>query len=346
MAAGAAFFLLVAACAPPPRTVATIESPSTSPSPAPTPTTMLAATAPSFHSGEVGLAYSAVSFSATGGVAPYKWSVASGALPGGLTLGSDGSVSGTPTSGGTSTFTIAVSDSGDSTAKADGKISVADALTAHLRPECSSYCNVELGCVTACGNFGSLTGGVGPYDFKVVGGTVPSGTSVVGFSLSGTFGGQTGWVQFTVQASDSLGATTTVSPKFWMYPHLSFGGGTIPSNPQIPCWWTGAGPNAPGCTATFPYSGGTPNSGAVTATASWANYACSSPGGPPAVPAVSAANGLVTVSVPHGGGPGGCPSSDGYKGTLTIVLTNQDLCSGSTVKCSASGAVAITQLSG
>ena len=317
MAAGAAFFLLIAACAPPPKTVATIESPPASPSPSPTPTTMLAAAAPSFHSGEVGLAYSTVSFSATGGAAPYKWSVASGALPAGLTLGSDGSVSGTPSSGGTSTFTIAVSDSGDSTAKADGKISIADALTAHLRPECSSYCNVEVGCANACGDFGSLSGGIGPFDFKVTGGTVPAGTSVVGFSLSGTFTGQTGWVQFTVQASDALGATTTISPKFWMYPHVSLQAGAKCS-----------GNYGTGCTASLAISGGVPGTAvSVTLVSNVANPAqgCwnAQAQPPPAGYSLSAGGGAVDLQIPKG-------IINGYGGVWTVRVSTNDICSANT----------------
>jgi hypothetical protein len=49
---------------------------------------------------------------ATGGVTPYAWSLASGALPGGLTLnGSTGVISGTPTRKGNSSFVIRVRDS-------------------------------------------------------------------------------------------------------------------------------------------------------------------------------------------------------------------------------------------
>lgn len=343
MAAGAAFFLLVAACAPP-KTVATITSPT--PSASPTPTAPLAAAGPTYHVGEVGVPYSPVALTATGGVVPYKYTVVAGALPDGLSLGVDGSISGTPTVGGSFAFTIEVADSGDSTTKVDGKIAIADRIAAHLRPECSSYCNVELGCVTACGNFGSLTGGVGPYTFSTVGGTVPAGTSVVGFSLTGTFSGQTGWVQFTVQATDSLGASTTISPKFWMYPHISLSGGPIPTSPNSICFWPGYDPvNSPGCRAQFPYSGGTPNSGTVSASASWVSYTwnggavCASS---PPVPTIAVGSGEITVTIPRAVGCG----TNGYKGTLAITLTNQDLCSPATAPCSTSANVVITQASG
>jgi len=48
---------------------------------------------------------------AAGGVQPLKWTLASGALPAGLSLNSAGTIYGIPTTGGTSTFTLKVTDS-------------------------------------------------------------------------------------------------------------------------------------------------------------------------------------------------------------------------------------------
>jgi len=58
----------------------------------------------------VNIAYSQT-LSPYGGKAPYTWSITSGTLPAGLTLSVDGVISGTPTTAGTSNFTIQVSDS-------------------------------------------------------------------------------------------------------------------------------------------------------------------------------------------------------------------------------------------
>src|SRR5262249_45159781 len=66
---------------------------------------------PAPPAGLVGTPYEPFSFSATGGYLPLTWSITAGKLPPGLTLGNDGSLSGTPTSVGTFTFTVMVTDS-------------------------------------------------------------------------------------------------------------------------------------------------------------------------------------------------------------------------------------------
>jgi len=160
-----ALVLVVAACARPNNTVQ-VAPPTPSPSPTPTTPVALTATAP-FHGGEVGIAYAPVALAATGGVQPYKWSISAGALPDGLTLGSDGIVSGNPTTAGTFGFTVQVADSGDSSATMPASVPIAAALSASLLPACATQCSVELGCVSVCGAFGQQGGGVGPYTYAL-----------------------------------------------------------------------------------------------------------------------------------------------------------------------------------
>ena len=67
-------------------------------------------TTSSLSNGSPSVFYS-VTLAATGGLAPYSWTITQGALPNGLTLNAtSGVISGTPTDVGTSTFTVQVAD--------------------------------------------------------------------------------------------------------------------------------------------------------------------------------------------------------------------------------------------
>lgn len=60
--------------------------------------------------GTVGVAYS-FTLAASGGTPPFVWTAVQGVLPAGLSLSSDGIISGTPTTAGTSVFTVQATDS-------------------------------------------------------------------------------------------------------------------------------------------------------------------------------------------------------------------------------------------
>lgn len=268
----------------------------------------LTATAP-FHTGEVGVAYAPVALSATGGVQPYTWSVVSGALPGGLSIGSDGTVSGTPTSAGTFGFTIRAADSGNSMVTISGSFSIAAALSVSLRPDCATQCSVELGC-NVCGSFADQSGGVGPYSYALTSGQLPAGTSLSGLSLTGTFVGSSGYLLFTAQVTDSLGATASVTPKFWLYDHISLASGTCSGN------------YITGCSVRLPYSGGigTPSVQLVSESRN-PNQGCWTPTAtqPPPGYGLSVSGGYVVVSIPNRLLPG-------YGAVWTLLLTDQGLC--------------------
>src|SRR6266478_7714139 len=73
-------------------------------------------TASPLSSGTVGVGYSQT-IAVTEGTAPYVWSITAGALPSGLALSSaTGAIGGTPTSAGSFTFTVQVTDSAAATA--------------------------------------------------------------------------------------------------------------------------------------------------------------------------------------------------------------------------------------
>jgi hypothetical protein len=79
---------------------------------------LLISTSSSFADGYLGTFYT-LTLAATGGTAPYTWSLISGALPSGLSLSSGGVLSGTPISSASTSFTLQVTDGVGATA---GKI--------------------------------------------------------------------------------------------------------------------------------------------------------------------------------------------------------------------------------
>jgi Putative Ig domain len=135
-------------------------------------TAALAVSTSSLPNGVVGQAYPATSLSASGGVQPYTWSVTTGSLPAGLSLNSSGQISGTPTTVGTSSFTVQVTDSATPTAStATANLSIT--VTATAAASCSGY---------GSGNESVLNGN---YAFLVQG-VVGSGT-LSGFGGAGSF---------------------------------------------------------------------------------------------------------------------------------------------------------------
>ncbi|MEN6372443.1 MAG: putative Ig domain-containing protein [Armatimonadota bacterium] len=74
--------------------------------------------------GKVGSAYSST-LSVSGGTTPYTWSMESGSLPAGLTLSSGGVISGTPTTPGSSIFTIKCVDGVGRTSSKQFSINIA-----------------------------------------------------------------------------------------------------------------------------------------------------------------------------------------------------------------------------
>src|SRR6266536_4986595 len=147
-----------------PRTLPKTTPSSTRPSPSSSPTyAPLVASPPSFHAGEVRIAYADITFGATGGKSPYSWSLSGGALPNGLALSAGGTVSGTPTLAGTFSFTALVTDARGVTASAPGSINVANYLTGN--GICTKGCSVENLCVAVCGTYAKPVGGVAPFTY-------------------------------------------------------------------------------------------------------------------------------------------------------------------------------------
>jgi hypothetical protein len=283
-------------------------SPSTSPSTGPT-GAALAVSGAAYHLGEVGIGYSAVTLSASGGAPPYQWSIGSGAIPGGLTLSNDGQVTGTPSAAGHFNFTVQVNDSAGAVASKAGSIGIYAPMA--LTQSCASQCSVEEGC-TVCGSFGSANGGVAPYRLAVTNGSLPPGMGLKGLTLTGAFpnAGPVGGFAFIIQVTDQFGASGSVSAQFYVFPHIAL------STNSVKCVQGSAQ-----CVIQVNYSGGTPN-GTPTVTVS----AFNPQPGPPRGYSVSASGGVLTFQANGGSGS--------YTGSVSITLTDQSLCGPGSARCS------------
>src|SRR5581483_2575217 len=80
--------------------------------------TPLSITTTSVAAGQVSYSY-AQALAASGGTSPYSWMISSGALPGGVSLKADGTLSGIPTAGGSFSFTAQVTDHNNTSATKD-----------------------------------------------------------------------------------------------------------------------------------------------------------------------------------------------------------------------------------
>jgi hypothetical protein len=154
--------------------------------------------------GEVSAAYSDT-LAASGGTAPYTWTVSSGSLPGGITLDSaTGTLSGTPTTAGSSTFTIQVTD-------ADSQSATQETFLAIVPRTALSFPDPPAGQLgTGYSDKLVAAGGKPPYAWTVTAGDLPAGITLD--SASGTLSGTptaAGTFTFTVQATDANDQSAT-----------------------------------------------------------------------------------------------------------------------------------------
>ncbi|WP_430715484.1 putative Ig domain-containing protein, partial [Ralstonia flaminis] len=156
----------------------------------------------SLPAGTVGVAYSQMA-SASGGTAPYTYTVTAGTLPAGLSLNSStGTLSGTPTAGGTFNLTITATDANSYTGTRSLSLTVG-AATLTVSPSTVPGATVS----TAYSQSVSTSGGTAPYTYAVTAGTLPAGMTLSSAGvLSGTptAGGN---FNFTVTSTDSSTGT-------------------------------------------------------------------------------------------------------------------------------------------
>jgi hypothetical protein len=146
---------------------------------------------------------------------PLAWTIASGQLPPGLAMTSDGLISGTPTTAGQFTFTLQA-------ALADGRsdtktqtITVRDAIktsgTAPARSEVSVPYTAKL----------TATGGTGTFTWSLAGGSLPAGVTLAPTGdISGT-PTDSGRFAFTASVTDSEQRVATVNGVVDVAPKLA-----------------------------------------------------------------------------------------------------------------------------
>ena len=154
----------------------------------------------------VGVPYNAT-IGVTGGIAPYTCLQTGGSLPAGLTLSPGCVVSGTPTTAGTSPFTVKATDSGSPALTVTGPesitVSAAGSLTLTSPP------NGTVG--TPYSGVIGVAAGTAPYSCVIVSGTLPAGLTLgSGCLITGT-PAMAGTSNLTVTAIDSSSPIKTTT---------------------------------------------------------------------------------------------------------------------------------------
>ncbi|CAG0927097.1 partial Serine/threonine-protein kinase PknD, partial [Planctomycetaceae bacterium] len=166
----------------------------------------LTITTTSLPSVQVGGSYVESVNTAGGSGGPYTWSIVSGALPPGLSIGgtiSTGTISGVPSSAGTFNFTVQVQDAGGSDTQA---LSIVVIASGPVSINTTSLPSAEPGAgysatITASG--GTSAG----YTWSIIGGSLPPGLTLASSgtpstTITGTAGGAGDYV-FDVRVIDS-----------------------------------------------------------------------------------------------------------------------------------------------
>jgi hypothetical protein len=160
----------------------------------------------SLPNGTVGTPYNQT-VSASGGTAPYVFSVSSGALPPPLTLNAaTGAITGTPSTAGTFTFSITATDATGCTGTRLYTITIANAGCPAITLSPTTLPPGVTG--TPYSQSVTASGGTAPYTYTIASGALPAGLSLnPGTGLISGVPLLSGLFNFTIRATDAGGCT-------------------------------------------------------------------------------------------------------------------------------------------
>jgi len=162
---------------------------------------------------QAGAAYSAT-LVATGGTTPYSWSIASGALPAGVTLSGTGTISGTPIAAGTFSFTAKVTDSTTPTAQTTTKTFTLTVSATAIPVQITTSALPAGQAGTVYSATLTASGGTTPYNWSIASGALPAGVTLSG---TGTISGTptaAGTFTIMVKVTDSRSPASTATASF------------------------------------------------------------------------------------------------------------------------------------
>jgi hypothetical protein len=196
---------------------------------------------PTPPAGIVGYAYAGCLFHVmSGGSPPFSWTVVVGTLPPGLTLGSDGSLSGTPTSTGSFKFTVTATDS--ASPAGTGSQSITVDINVPGPPMINPIPALPAATVGSGYQYQfAATGGYLPLRWAVTAGSLPLGLTLAANGLLSGIPTTVGSPAFTVTVTDSAPTPATNSAPFTI----------VVSNPPAPAIINASPPTA---TVGTPYS--------------------------------------------------------------------------------------------
>jgi hypothetical protein len=174
------------------------------------------------NGGSLNTSYS-VNLAAFNGLAPYRWSLTGGSLPGGLLLSSAGAITGTPGATGTFSFTATVTDALGATASRGFTIMIVNGL-AVSSPAILPGAMVGKSYTDTL----AVSGGTAPYTWTISAGSLPPGLSFSGDTIAGT-PTATGNYAFTALVLDSAGRQASQALTLAVAPTLTIVTGALPA---------------------------------------------------------------------------------------------------------------------